>query len=195
MMCGHGENPPRVAAAPLMGLGKGRRTILCRLGCTYAEDSLTPCIGLNLIQHNTSNTSRSHNSATADAETGSKLIEHRGGDALHEDVGELRCQRTMEYADLTDDDSLSDKMKINLHMFDALMLNGVGGEVHDADVVVVDESAPRRRTLELMEQLAQQVASAMPLATAWYSASVLDRETTVCRLANQDTRLFSRNTV
>jgi hypothetical protein len=101
----------------------------------------------------------------------------------------------MEYADLTDDDSLSDKMKINLHMFDALMLNGVGGEVHDADVVVVDESAPRRRTLELMEQLAQKVTSAMPLATARYSASVLDRETTVCRLANQDTRLFSRNTV
>jgi hypothetical protein len=36
-----------------------------------------------------------------------------------------------------------------------LMLNGVGEEVHDADVVIVDESAPRRRTLELMEQLAQ----------------------------------------
>jgi hypothetical protein len=61
----------------------------------------------------------------------------------------------MEYADLTDDDSLSDKMKINLHMFGALMLNGVGGEVHGADVVAVDESVPRRRTLELMEQLAQ----------------------------------------
>jgi hypothetical protein len=61
----------------------------------------------------------------------------------------------MEYADLTDDDSLSDKMKINLHRFGALMLNGVGGEVHGTDVVTVDESAPRRRTLELMEQLAQ----------------------------------------
>jgi hypothetical protein len=57
----------------------------------------------------------------------------------------------MEYADLTDGDSLSNKMKINLHMFGALMLNGVGGEVHDADVVTVDESVPRRRTLELME--------------------------------------------
>jgi hypothetical protein len=61
----------------------------------------------------------------------------------------------MEYADLTDGDSLSNKMKINLHMFGVLMLNGVGGEVHDADVVIVDESAPRMRTLELMEQLAQ----------------------------------------
>jgi hypothetical protein len=49
------ENPPRVAAAPLVGPGKGRCTILCGLGCTYAEHSPTPCTGLNLIQHNTSN--------------------------------------------------------------------------------------------------------------------------------------------
>jgi hypothetical protein len=61
----------------------------------------------------------------------------------------------MEYVDLTDGDSLSDKMKINLQMFGALMLNGVGGEVYGVVVVAVDESAPRRRTLELMEQLAQ----------------------------------------
>jgi hypothetical protein len=57
----------------------------------------------------------------------------------------------MEYADLTDVDSLSNKIKINLHMFDALMLNRVGGEVHGADIVTVDESTSRRRTLELME--------------------------------------------
>jgi hypothetical protein len=37
----------------------------------------------------------------------------------------------MEDADLTDDNLLSDKMKINLYMLGALMLNGVGGEVHD----------------------------------------------------------------
>jgi hypothetical protein len=61
----------------------------------------------------------------------------------------------MEYADLTDGNSLSDKIKINLHMFDALMLNRIGGEVHGADVVAVDESSSRRQTLELMEQLPQ----------------------------------------
>jgi hypothetical protein len=32
----------------------------------------------------------------------------------------------MEDADLTNGNILSDKMKINLHVFDALMLNGVG---------------------------------------------------------------------
>jgi hypothetical protein len=101
-----GETPPRVATVPLVGLGKGRRTILYGLGCTYVEDSPTPCTSLNLIQHNTSNTPHSHNSVTADVETGSKLIEHRGGKAIREDVGELRCRRNMEYADLTNDDSL-----------------------------------------------------------------------------------------
>jgi hypothetical protein len=61
----------------------------------------------------------------------------------------------MEDADLTDGNLLSDEMKINLHMLRALMLNRVGEEVHDADVVAVDESAARWQSLELMQELAQ----------------------------------------
>jgi hypothetical protein len=61
----------------------------------------------------------------------------------------------MEDADLTDGNLLSDKMKINLHMLGALILNGVGGEVHGADIVAVDKYALRRRGLELVEQLTQ----------------------------------------
>jgi hypothetical protein len=61
----------------------------------------------------------------------------------------------MEDADLTDGNLLSDKMKINLHMLGALMLNGVGGEVHGADTIAVDKCAPRRWGLELVEQLTQ----------------------------------------
>jgi hypothetical protein len=49
----------------------------------------------------------------------------------------------MEDADLTDGNLLSDEMKINLHILHALMLNKIGGEVHGADVVAVDESAAR----------------------------------------------------
>jgi hypothetical protein len=59
----------------------------------------------------------------------------------------------MKDANLTDGNLLSDKMKINLHMLGALMLNGVGGEVHGVDVVAVDKGALRRRGLELVEQL------------------------------------------
>jgi hypothetical protein len=49
----------------------------------------------------------------------------------------------MEDTDLTNDNLLSDKMKINLHMLGALILNGVGGEVHDTDIATVDKGAPR----------------------------------------------------
>jgi hypothetical protein len=61
----------------------------------------------------------------------------------------------MEDADLADGDLLSNKVEINLHMLDALMLNEVGEEVDDADVVTVDQRALRQQTLELMEQLPQ----------------------------------------
>jgi hypothetical protein len=61
----------------------------------------------------------------------------------------------MEDADLTDGDLFSDKIEINLHVLGTLMLNGVGGEVYNVDVVAIDNNAPRRRTLDLMEQLAQ----------------------------------------
>jgi hypothetical protein len=61
----------------------------------------------------------------------------------------------MKDVDLTDDNFLSDKMKINLLMLGALILNGVSGEVHIADIITVDEGAPRRGGLELVEQLMQ----------------------------------------
>jgi DNA-binding response OmpR family regulator len=95
---------------------------------------------------------------------------------------------------IDDDNLLSDKMKINLHMLGALMLNEVGEEIHDVDVVIVDKGAPRRQGLELVEQLRSQVASATPLATARYSASTLEREMMVCRLVDQETKLSARNT-
>jgi hypothetical protein len=37
-----------------------------------------------------------------------------------------------------DDNTLTDKVEINLNMLGALVLNGVGGEVDGADVVAVD---------------------------------------------------------
>jgi hypothetical protein len=94
----------------------------------------------------------------------------------------------MEDVDLTDGNLLLDKMVINLHMLSALMLNEVAREVHNVDVVAVDKGASRRQTLELMVQLAQPGGSAMPLATTRYSASELDQETTICRLADEDNR-------
>jgi hypothetical protein len=50
---------------------------------------------------------------------------------------------------------LSNKIKINLYMLGVLMLNGVEGQVHITDIIVVDKCAPRWWGLELVEQLTQ----------------------------------------
>jgi hypothetical protein len=42
-------------------------------------------------------------------------------------------------------------MEVDLDMFCALVLNGVGGEVDDAHVVVVDEGALHQWSVELLK--------------------------------------------
>jgi len=93
--------------------------------------------------------------ATADVETGSKVDEDRGRKALGEDVGELRRRRDVKDPDVSNGNPLADEVEINLDMLRALMLDGVGGEVHIADVVAVDEGAATKRLVELEEELAQ----------------------------------------
>jgi hypothetical protein len=80
---------------------------------------------------------------------------NRGGEPLREDADELWCRRDIDDADLAVGNLLSNKMKFNLHRLGALMLNGVGEEVHGIDVIAVYNGAPRRRSLELVEQLLQ----------------------------------------
>jgi hypothetical protein len=43
------------------------------------------------------------------------------------------------------------KVEVDLDMFHALVLNEVGGEVDDADVVAVDECALCQRSMELLK--------------------------------------------
>jgi hypothetical protein len=74
------------------------------------------------------------------------------------------------------------------------MLHGIGGEVDCADVVAIDEGDVLKGAVELLEKLAQPVGLSTPLARARHSASALERETTGCRLAAQETRLSSKNT-
>jgi hypothetical protein len=44
----------------------------------------------------------------------------------------------VEDMNIPDGNALADKVKINLNMLGALVLNRVGGEVYGADVVAVD---------------------------------------------------------
>jgi hypothetical protein len=68
-----------------------------------------------------------------------KLQGHRGGQPLGEDVGELRSRRDVD-TNVPVGNMLVNKVKINLNMLGALVLNRVGGEVDGADVVAVDQN-------------------------------------------------------
>jgi hypothetical protein len=50
-------------------------------------------------------------------------------------------------------DPFADEVKIDLDMFRALVLDGVGGEVDDADVATENQGAHGQQTVELLEQL------------------------------------------
>jgi hypothetical protein len=47
----------------------------------------------------------------------------------------------------------SDEVEVDLDMLYGLVLNGVGGEVDGADIIVVDECALRQRSMELLEEM------------------------------------------
>jgi hypothetical protein len=49
----------------------------------------------------------------------------------------------VEDMNVPDGNTLADKVKINLNMLGALVLNEVDGEVDGVDVIAVDQSGPR----------------------------------------------------
>ena len=59
----------------------------------------------------------------------------------------------MEYANIADGDPVAHEVQVDLHMLRPLMLNGVGGEIHGADVVAVDEHALGEWAMELHQEL------------------------------------------
>ena len=61
--------------------------------------------------------------------------------------------RDMEDPNIADSDPVTNKVQVDLHMLHPLMMNGVGGEVHGADVVAVDECALGERAVELRQEL------------------------------------------
>jgi hypothetical protein len=52
--------------------------------------------------------------------------------------------------DITNDHTFPHEVDVDLDMLGALVLNGVGGEVYDTDIVIVDEGALRQRCVELL---------------------------------------------
>jgi hypothetical protein len=59
----------------------------------------------------------------------------------------------MEDTNVPDDNTLENKVEINLNMFVVLVLNGVGGEVNSVDIATIDQSGMRQGAMQLHKQL------------------------------------------
>jgi hypothetical protein len=87
--------------------------------------------------------------ATTDVETRAKLGEEWRQHALGEDVGELRSHRDVQNANFPNGNLVTEEVEINLDMFRALILNLVGRQVDDTDIVTIDKGAAGQRGVQL----------------------------------------------
>ena len=110
-------------------------------------------------------------------------MERRGREPLGEHVRELLGRRDMQHAQLPESHLLTDEMYVELDVFRATMMNGVGGEVDRRDIVTVDNCGLLDIKKQLLEKPAKPRAlGEVAMATARYSASALERDTVGCRL-------------
>ena len=61
----------------------------------------------------------------------------------------------MEDPNIADSNLAANEVQVDLHMLRPLMLNEIGGEIHSANVVAVDERALGVRAMELRQELAK----------------------------------------
>jgi len=77
--------------------------------------------------------------STANVKIGSKLLKYICWETLGEDIGVLGRRGDMENPNLTEGDTLLNKVEINLNVLRALMLDRIGGEVDSTDVVTINQ--------------------------------------------------------
>jgi hypothetical protein len=56
----------------------------------------------------------------------------------------------MDNSHISDGDTLANGVEVDLDMLRTMVLDGVGGDVHDVDIVTVDKCAPHQRTVQLL---------------------------------------------
>ena len=95
----------------------------------------------------------------------------------------------MKNTNITSGNPLANEVEVDLDVLGALMLNRVGGHVHRADVVTVDQDGSTERNVKFLEKLAQPRSLCNSIGN-----SALERETVCCLLEDHETRLSPRNT-
>ena len=85
----------------------------------------------------------------ANVKAGSKLLKYKCWETLGEDVGVLGCHGDMENPNLTEGNTLPNKVEINLNVLRALMLDRIGGEVDSIDVVAINRGGTTKMVVKL----------------------------------------------
>ena len=85
----------------------------------------------------------------ANVKIGSKLLKYRCWETLGEDIGVLGCHGDMENSNMTEGDTLPNKVEINLNVLRALMLDRIGGEVDSTDVVAINQGGTTKMVAKL----------------------------------------------
>jgi hypothetical protein len=67
----------------------------------------------------------------------------------------LQGGRDAEDADITDCNMLVNEVKVDLHVLRTLVLHEIGGEIHRADVVAINQRGALDGAVELLEKLAE----------------------------------------
>jgi hypothetical protein len=80
-----------------------------------------------------------------------KLREDHRRKPLGEDIGELGGGRDMKDANSSTSYPFTNEVEVDFDMLRVLVLDGVGGEVDDADIVAENQSARGQWTVELVE--------------------------------------------
>ena len=60
----------------------------------------------------------------------------------------------MQHADVTESNTIANKMKVYLDVFGALVLDRITSEVRGADIVTIDDGGTLWGTLEFVKELA-----------------------------------------
>ena len=58
----------------------------------------------------------------------------------------------MEDPNIVNSNPVANEVQVDLHMLRSLMLNGVGGEIHSANIIAVDEHALGEWALKLSQE-------------------------------------------
>jgi hypothetical protein len=89
---------------------------------------------------------------------------------------------------------LANEVDADLDVLGTAVVDRVGCHVDSANVIAVDDYSNLQRNIEFLKKLPQPATLGDDVSIARCSASALDRDTVVCRLDDQDTRLSPKKT-